>query len=182
MGRPIRVVIAKPGLDGHDRGAKIVARSLRDAGMEVIYTGLHQTPEQVVATVVQEDADAVGLSILSGAHMTLVPRIMELLAAEGADDVLVIVGGTIPADDADDLRALGVAAVYTPGAPVDDMVSFLEGAVAAKCQSVAIAAGRCRCWCSTGRRPSTPSRPSSSTSSSGHSTTPRPTRAFVRWC
>lgn len=131
MGRPIRVVIAKPGLDGHDRGAKIVARSLRDAGMEVIYTGLHQTPEQVVATVVQEDADAVGLSILSGAHMTLVPRIMELLSAEGADDVLVIVGGTIPADDADDLRALGVAAVYTPGAPVDDMVSFLEGAVAA---------------------------------------------------
>ena len=131
MGRPIRVVIAKPGLDGHDRGAKIVARSLRDAGMEVIYTGLHQTPEQVVATVVQEDADAVGLSILSGAHMTLVPRIMELLAAEGADDVLVIVGGTIPADDADDLRALGVAALYTPGAPVDDMVSFLEGAVAA---------------------------------------------------
>lgn len=131
MGRPIRVVIAKPGLDGHDRGAKIVARSLRDAGMEVIYTGLHQTPEQIVATVVQEDADAVGLSILSGAHMTLVPRIMELLAAEGADDVLVMVGGTIPADDADELRAMGVAAVYTPGAPVDDMVSFLEGAVAA---------------------------------------------------
>lgn len=131
MGRPIRVVIAKPGLDGHDRGAKIVARSLRDAGMEVIYTGLHQTPEQIVATVVQEDADAVGLSILSGAHMTLVPRIMELLAAEGADDVLVVVGGTIPADDADELRAMGVAAVYTPGAPVDDMVSFLEGAVAA---------------------------------------------------
>jgi methylmalonyl-CoA mutase C-terminal domain/subunit len=131
MGRPIRVVIAKPGLDGHDRGAKIVARSLRDAGMEVIYTGLHQTPEQVVATVVQEDADAVGLSILSGAHMTLVPRIMELLAAEGADDVLVMVGGTIPADDADDLLGLGVAAVYTPGAPVSDMVSFLEDAVAA---------------------------------------------------
>jgi len=131
MGRPIRVVIAKPGLDGHDRGAKIVARSLRDAGMEVIYTGLHQTPEQVVSTVVQEDADAVGLSILSGAHMTLVPRIMELLAAEGADDVLVMVGGTIPADDADDLLGLGVAAVYTPGAPVSDMVSFLEDAVAA---------------------------------------------------
>ncbi|MEO2058223.1 MAG: cobalamin B12-binding domain-containing protein [Miltoncostaeaceae bacterium] len=131
MGRPIRVVIAKPGLDGHDRGAKIVARSLRDAGMEVIYTGLHQTPEQVVATVVQEDADAVGLSILSGAHMTLVPRIMELLAAEGADDVLVMVGGTIPADDADGLLGLGVAAVYTPGAPVSDMVSFLEDAVAA---------------------------------------------------
>lgn len=125
------MVIAKPGLDGHDRGAKIVARSLRDAGMEVIYTGLHQTPEQVVATVVQEDADAVGLSILSGAHMTLVPRIMELLAAEGADDVLVMVGGTIPADDADGLLRLGVAAVYTPGAPVSDMVSFLEDAVAA---------------------------------------------------
>jgi methylmalonyl-CoA mutase C-terminal domain/subunit len=131
MGRPIRIVIAKPGLDGHDRGAKIVARSLRDAGMEVIYTGLHQTPEQVVATVVQEDADAVGLSILSGAHMTLVPRVMELLAAEGADDVLVIVGGTIPGDDAEELRGLGVAAVYTPGAPVDDMVTFLEGRVAA---------------------------------------------------
>ena len=131
MGRPIRIVIAKPGLDGHDRGAKIVARSLRDAGMEVIYTGLHQTAEQVVATVVQEDADAVGLSILSGAHMTLVPRVMDLLAAEGADDVLVIVGGTIPSDDADELRALGVAAVYTPGAPGDEMVSFLEGRVAA---------------------------------------------------
>ena len=131
MGRPIRIVIAKPGLDGHDRGAKIVARSLRDAGMEVIYTGLHQTAEQVVATVVHEDADAVGLSILSGAHMTLVPRVMDLLAAEGADDVLVIVGGTIPSDDADELRALGVAAVYTPGAPVDEMVSFLEGRVAA---------------------------------------------------
>ena len=131
MGRPIRIVIAKPGLDGHDRGAKIVARSLRDAGMEVIYTGLHQTPEQVVATVVQEDADAVGLSILSGAHMTLVPRVMELLAAEGADDVLVIVGGTIPTDDAEELRGLGVAAVYTPGAPVDDIVTFLESRVAA---------------------------------------------------
>ena len=131
MARPIRIVIAKPGLDGHDRGAKIVARSLRDAGMEVIYTGLHQTPEQIAATVVQEDADAVGLAILSGAHMTLVPRIMDLLAAEGADDVLVIVGGTIPSDDADELRSLGVAAVYTPGAPVDEMVSFLEGAVAA---------------------------------------------------
>jgi len=131
MGRPIRIVIAKPGLDGHDRGAKIVARSLRDAGMEVIYTGLHQTPEQVVATVVQEDADAVGLSILSGAHMTLVPRVMELLAAEGADDVLVVVGGTIPPDDAEELRALGVAAIYTPGAPVDEMVSFLEATVAA---------------------------------------------------
>jgi isobutyryl-CoA mutase small subunit len=124
--RPIRVVIAKPGLDGHDRGAKIIARSLRDAGMEVIYTGLHQTPEQVVATVVQEDADAVGLSILSGAHMTLVPRVMELLRAEDAGDVLVVVGGTIPHDDVPHLEGLGVAAVYTPGAPVQDMVDFIR--------------------------------------------------------
>jgi methylmalonyl-CoA mutase C-terminal domain/subunit len=130
--RPIRVVIAKPGLDGHDRGAKIIARSLRDAGMEVIYTGLHQTPEQIAATVVQEDADAVGLSILSGAHMTLVPRVMDLLKAEGSGDVMVIVGGTIPKDDIVELRGLGVAAVYTPGAPVQEMVDFLNGAFAAK--------------------------------------------------
>jgi methylmalonyl-CoA mutase, C-terminal domain len=130
--RPIRVVIAKPGLDGHDRGAKIIARSLRDAGMEVIYTGLHQTPEQIAATVVQEDADAVGLSILSGAHMTLVPRVMDLLEAEGAGDVMVIVGGTIPKDDIVELRALGVAAVYTPGAPVQEMVDFLNDAFVAK--------------------------------------------------
>ncbi len=102
--RKIRVVVAKPGLDGHDRGAKIIARALRDAGMEVIYTGLHQTPEQIVETVIQEDADAVGLSILSGAHMTLVPRIMELLAEQGVDDVIVTVGGTIPADDIEQLK------------------------------------------------------------------------------
>ena len=132
MDRPIRVVIAKPGLDGHDRGAKIIARSLRDAGMEVIYTGLHQTPEQIAATVVQEDADAVGLSILSGAHMTLVPRVMRLLAAEGAGKVMVLVGGTIPKDDIVELQALGVAAVYTPGAPVQQMVDFLNDAFAAK--------------------------------------------------
>ena len=132
MDRPIRVVIAKPGLDGHDRGAKIIARSLRDAGMEVIYTGLHQTPEQIAATVVQEDADAVGLSILSGAHMTLVPRVIYLLKAEGAGGVMVIVGGTIPKDDIVELRALGVAAVYTPGAPVQQMVDFLNGAFVAK--------------------------------------------------
>ncbi len=132
MDRPIRVVIAKPGLDGHDRGAKIIARSLRDAGMEVIYTGLHQTPEQIAATVVQEDADAVGLSILSGAHMTLVPRVMGLLGSEGAGDVLVLVGGTIPKDDIPELRAMGVAAVYTPGAPVQQMVDFLNDAFAAK--------------------------------------------------
>ena len=111
----IRVVVAKPGLDGHDRGAKIIARALRDAGMEVIYTGLHQTPEQIAATVIQEDADAVGLSILSGAHMTLVPRVVELLGEQGVDDVVVTVGGTIPADDVPELKKLGVAEVFTPG-------------------------------------------------------------------
>ncbi len=115
--KKIRVVVAKPGLDGHDRGAKIIARALRDAGMEVIYTGLHQTPEQIVETVIQEDADAVGLSILSGAHMTLVPKIVELLRQEGADDVIVTVGGTIPDDDVQELKQLGVAEVFTPGAP-----------------------------------------------------------------
>src|SRR4029079_17618245 len=117
MGQRIRVVIAKAGLDGHDRGAKIIARALRDAGMEVIYTGLHQTPEQIVETAIQEDADAVGISILSGAHMTLVPRILDGLRANDADDVVVIVGGTIPAEDAEALREQGVAAVFTPGAP-----------------------------------------------------------------
>ena len=128
--RPIRVVIAKPGLDGHDRGAKIIARALRDAGMEVIYTGLHQTPEQIVETAIQEDADAVGVSVLSGAHMTLVPRILDGLRANGVEDVLVVVGGTIPAEDADALRALGVAEVFTPGAPTSAIVDFLRGAVA----------------------------------------------------
>ena len=125
----IRVVVAKPGLDGHDRGAKIIARALRDAGMEVIYTGLHQTPEQIVETVIQEDADAVGLSILSGAHMTLVPRIVQLLGEQGAGDVLVTVGGTIPADDIPELEKLGVAAVFTPGAPTQSIIDFIEGAV-----------------------------------------------------
>jgi methylmalonyl-CoA mutase C-terminal domain/subunit len=128
--RTIRVVIAKPGLDGHDRGAKIIARSLRDAGMEVIYTGLHQTPEQIVETAIQEDADAVGISILSGAHMTLVPRIVEGLRANDADDVLVVVGGTIPAEDADELKRLGVAEVFTPGAPTGAIVDFLRSALA----------------------------------------------------
>src|SRR5919202_6804073 len=123
--RKIRVVVAKPGLDGHDRGAKIIARALRDAGMEVIYTGLHQTPEQIVETVLQEDADAVGISILSGAHMTLVPRILDLLRENDADDVLVVVGGTIPADDIAELKELGVAEVYTPGAPTGAIVEFL---------------------------------------------------------
>jgi methylmalonyl-CoA mutase C-terminal domain/subunit len=127
--RPIRVVIAKPGLDGHDRGAKIIARSLRDAGMEVIYTGLHQTPDQIVATTIQEDADAVGLSILSGAHLTLVPRVIEGLRAEGADDVLVMVGGTIPRDDIPELKALGVAEVFTPGAPIESMIEFIRAEV-----------------------------------------------------
>jgi methylmalonyl-CoA mutase C-terminal domain/subunit len=126
----IRVVIAKPGLDGHDRGAKIIARALRDAGMEVIYTGLHQTPEQIVETAIQEDADAVGVSILSGAHMTLVPRIVDGLLENGADDVLVVVGGTIPQDDADELKAHGVAEVFGPGATTSEIVDFLRGAVA----------------------------------------------------
>jgi methylmalonyl-CoA mutase cobalamin-binding domain/chain len=127
--RKIRVVVAKPGLDGHDRGAKIIARALRDAGMEVIYTGLHQTPEQIAATVIQEDADAVGLSILSGAHMTLVPRVLDMLAEQGAADVVVTVGGTIPADDIDELKRLGVAEVFTPGAPTDGIVDFIRDAV-----------------------------------------------------
>jgi methylmalonyl-CoA mutase, C-terminal domain len=127
--RKIRVVVAKPGLDGHDRGAKIIARALRDAGMEVIYTGLHQTPEQIVETVIQEDADAVGLSILSGAHMTLVPRIMELLKEQGVDDVVVTVGGTIPADDVTELKALGVSEVFTPGASAQSAIDFIRGAV-----------------------------------------------------
>ncbi len=129
--KKIRVVVAKPGLDGHDRGAKIIARALRDAGMEVIYTGLHQTPEQIVETVIQEDADAVGLSILSGAHMTLVPRIMELLSEEGIDDVVVTVGGTIPSDDVDALKEMGVAEVFTPGASTQEAIDFIRGAVRA---------------------------------------------------
>jgi len=130
-GGKIRVVVAKPGLDGHDRGAKIIARALRDAGMEVIYTGLHQTPEQIVETSIQEDADAVGISILSGAHMTLVPRILELLRENGAEDVLVVVGGTIPQDDADELKKLGVAEVFGPGATTGDIVDFLQSRVPA---------------------------------------------------
>ncbi len=125
------MVIAKPGLDGHDRGAKIIARALRDAGMEVIYTGLHQTPEQIVETAIQEDADAVGISILSGAHMTLVPRILDGLRENEVDDVLVVVGGTIPAEDADELRKLGVAEVFTPGAPMSSIVEFLRQRVPA---------------------------------------------------
>ena len=124
--KKIRVVVAKPGLDGHDRGAKIIARALRDAGMEVIYTGLHQTPEQIVETVIQEDADAIGLSILSGAHMTLVPRIVELLNEQDAGDVLVTVGGTIPADDIEELKGLGVAEIFTPGSSTQEIIDFLQ--------------------------------------------------------
>ena len=131
MANTIRVVVAKPGLDGHDRGAKIIARALRDAGMEVIYTGLHQTPEQIVETAIQEDADAIGISILSGAHMTLVPRILELLRDNGAEDVIVVVGGTIPADDAEELKRQGVAGVFGPGATTAEIVDFVKGAVPA---------------------------------------------------
>jgi methylmalonyl-CoA mutase cobalamin-binding domain/chain len=129
MSGRIRVVVAKPGLDGHDRGAKIVARALRDAGMEVIYTGLHQTPAQIAATVIQEDADAVGLSILSGAHMTLVPRVIDLLREQEAGEVVVTVGGTIPADDVPALKQRGVAEVFTPGTSTDRIVEFIRAAV-----------------------------------------------------
>ena len=131
MERRYRVVVAKPGLDGHDRGAKVISMALRDAGFEVIYTGLHQTPDQVVEAVIQEDADAVGLSLLSGAHMTLVPRILELLRENEVEDVVVVVGGTIPDDDADELRKLGVAGVFGPGAPTTEIVDFIRGAVPA---------------------------------------------------
>src|SRR5829696_5112226 len=127
--RKIRIVVAKPGLDGHDRGAKIIARALRDAGMEVIYTGLHQTPEQIAETVIQEDADAVGLSILSGAHMTLVPRVVDLLKQQGADEVIVTVGGTIPADDIPELKQLGVAEVFTPGSSTQDIIEYIRSSV-----------------------------------------------------
>jgi methylmalonyl-CoA mutase C-terminal domain/subunit len=125
----IRVVVAKPGLDGHDRGAKVVARALRDAGMEVIYTGLHQTPEQIVAAVVQEDADAVGLSIHSGAHMTLFPRVVELLEERGADDVLVFGGGIIPREDIALLKERGVAEIFTPGTSTQKIVEWLRAAL-----------------------------------------------------
>ena len=128
---PIRILIAKPGLDGHDRGAKVLARGLRDEGFEVIYTGLHQTPEQIVETVLQEDADAVGLSILSGAHMTLVPRIVDRLKEEGAEDVVLVVGGTIPSDDIAELKELGVAEIFTPGSSVQGIIDFIEEAVPA---------------------------------------------------
>jgi methylmalonyl-CoA mutase C-terminal domain/subunit len=125
-------VVAKPGLDGHDRGAKVIARALRDAGFEVIYTGLHQTPEQVVEAVIQEDADAVGLSLLSGAHMTLVPRVVDLLHERDADDVLVVCGGIIPEADIPKLQEAGVAQVFTPGTPLPQISQWLEAALDAR--------------------------------------------------
>jgi methylmalonyl-CoA mutase, C-terminal domain len=129
--RTVRVVVAKPGLDGHDRGAKIVARALRDAGFEVIYTGLHQTPEQIVATAVQEDADAIGLSVLSGAHNYLFKRILELLHEKGAADIVVFGGGIIPPEDITALKALGVKEIFTPGASTQEIVRFVRGHVRA---------------------------------------------------
>jgi methylmalonyl-CoA mutase C-terminal domain/subunit len=124
--RRIRVVIAKPGLDGHDRGAKVIARALRDAGMEVIYTGLRQTAEQVAAAALQEDADVIGLSILSGAHTQICPRVMELVRQQGLDDVLVVVGGIIPDVDVPKLQAIGIRGIFRPGSPMKDIVDFIE--------------------------------------------------------
>jgi methylmalonyl-CoA mutase C-terminal domain/subunit len=126
----IRVVVAKPGLDGHDRGVKVVARALRDAGMEVVYTGLHQTPEQIVETAIQEDADAIGLSVLSGAHMTLFRKVMELLAERDASDIVVFGGGIIPADDIAELESLGVAQIFTPGATTESIITWVRANVA----------------------------------------------------
>ena len=125
--RPIRVLVAKPGLDGHDRGAKVVAASLRDAGMEVIYTGLHQTPEMIATAAVQEDVDVVGLSILSGAHMTLFPRVLDLLKAQGRDDILITGGGIIPKEDMEALHALGTGRLFGPGTPTSDLVEYIQG-------------------------------------------------------
>ncbi len=124
--RPLRIIVAKAGLDGHDRGAKVIARALRDAGMEVIYTGLFQRPEQIVQTAIQEDADGIGLSILSGAHMTLFPAVLEQLAAQDASDVIFFGGGTIPPDDARELRRLGVREIFTPGAPLSQIIAFVQ--------------------------------------------------------
>jgi methylmalonyl-CoA mutase C-terminal domain/subunit len=127
--RKLRVIIAKPGLDGHDRGAKVIARALRDAGMEVIYTGLRQTPEQIAAAALQEDADVIGLSILSGAHMHVCPRLMELLREKGLDDVLVLVGGIIPDVDIPRLREMGVKGIFLPGSPMQDIIDYINGNV-----------------------------------------------------
>ncbi len=129
MDHRIRVLVAKPGLDGHDRGAKVIARALRDAGMEVIYTGLRQTPEMIVSAALQEDVQVIGLSILSGAHNAIVPRVLELLREKQMTDVLVVAGGTIPGEDAARLKALGVAAVFQPGAPLEDIIAFIRSSV-----------------------------------------------------
>jgi methylmalonyl-CoA mutase C-terminal domain/subunit len=126
MSRPIRVLVAKPGLDGHDRGAKVVAAALRDAGMEVVYTGLHQTPEMIASAAVQEDVDVVGLSILSGAHMTLFPRVRQLLTDQGRDDVLITGGGIIPKEDMDALERLGIGKLFGPGTPTTDLVDYIK--------------------------------------------------------
>ena len=134
--KKIRVVIAKPGLDGHDRGAKVIARALRDAGMEVIYTGLRQTPEQIVAAALQEDADVIGLSILSGAHMHICPRLMDLLKEKGLDDVLVVVGGIIPDVDIPKLQAIGVKGIFLPGTPMQDIITFITEHIRARVEQV----------------------------------------------
>ena len=132
MSRPIRVLVAKPGLDGHDRGAKVVAAALRDAGMEVIYTGLHQTPEMIASAAVQEDVDVVGVSILSGAHMTLFPRVRQLLAEQGRDDILITGGGIIPAEDMAALEALGVGKLFGPGTPTTALIDYIRSWFAAQ--------------------------------------------------
>jgi methylmalonyl-CoA mutase C-terminal domain/subunit len=132
----IRVVIAKPGLDGHDRGAKVIARALRDAGMEVIYTGLRQTPEQIVAAALQEDADVIGMSILSGAHMHICPRVMELLQEKGLDDVLVVVGGIIPDVDIPKLQAMGIKGIFLPGTPMQDIIDYINANVRRRAERV----------------------------------------------
>src|SRR6476646_870243 len=135
MGRKTRVVIAKPGLDGHDRGAKVIARALRDAGMEVIYTGLRQTPEQIVTAALQEDADVIGLSILSGAHMHICPRVVELLKENGLDDVLIVIGGIIPDLDIAKLNQMGIRGVFIPGTPMQDIVEFIQRNTRARVES-----------------------------------------------
>ena len=134
--RKLRVVIAKPGLDGHDRGAKVIARALRDAGMEVIYMGLRQTPEQIVAAALQEDADAIGLSILSGTHMHICPRVMDLLKARGLDDVLLVVGGIIPDVDIPKLQALGISGIFLPGSPMQSIIDFINQAVTPRAEAI----------------------------------------------
>jgi methylmalonyl-CoA mutase, C-terminal domain len=134
--RKIRVVIAKPGLDGHDRGAKVIARALRDAGMEVIYTGLRQTPELIVGAALQEDADAIGLSILSGAHMHICPKVMELLKARGLEDVIVVIGGIIPDVDIPKLQAMGVRGIFLPGTPMQEIIDFIQANVRPRVEQV----------------------------------------------